>query len=222
VQLDRKRVESAFVGDGSGLGSLRQRKARPRRLWRKGRFYPLVHRPFQGTDDVPGDVERHELEMRVERGRPGRLKRQRQLVHRVREPDVAEAELQEIPDAVQIATVDAPDAHLGRCLRRERAFFRGGGAFAFKGGVPGFGGGWRFRGYRYGLLRYGAGAGYGVIASGGGAAADAPVTYVQVNNQIPRDGFDRTVQRVCRAETYTVPSESGGTRDVMVTRCFKE
>jgi hypothetical protein len=100
--------------------------------------------------------------------------------------------------------------------------FRGGGALAFKGGVPGFRGGWRFRGYRYGLLRYGAGAGYGVIASGGGAAADTPVTYVQVNNQIPRDGFERTVQRVCRAETYTVPSESGGTRDVTVTRCFKE
>jgi hypothetical protein len=98
--------------------------------------------------------------------------------------------------------------------------FRMGGALAFKGGVPGFRGGWRFRGYRYGLLRYGAG--YGVIASGGGAPADTPVNYVQVTNQIPRDGFDRPVQRVCRSETYTVPSKSGGTRDVSVTRCFKE
>jgi hypothetical protein len=102
-----------------------------------------------------------------------------------------------------------------------RAGFRIGAPFAFKGGVHGFRGAWRFRNaYRYGLLRYGAG--YGVIASGGVAAADTPVTYVQVNNQVPRDGFDRPPQRVCRSETHTVPSESGGTRDITVTRCFKE
>jgi hypothetical protein len=47
---------------------------------------------------------------------------------------------------------------------------------------------------------------------------------VSVNDQPPvmRDGFDRPVQRVCRPETVTVPSESGGMRDITVTRCFKE
>jgi hypothetical protein len=98
-----------------------------------------------------------------------------------------------------------------------RAGLRIGAPFAFKGGTHGFRGAWRFRDVqRYGLLRY------GVIASGGVAAADAPVTLVQVNNQVPRDGFDRPLQRVCRSETHTVPSESGGTRDITVTRCFKE
>jgi hypothetical protein len=91
---------------------------------------------------------------------------------------------------------------------------------AFKGGIPGFRGGWRFRGYRYGLLRYGTG--FGAIATTGGIAGTDNPVFVQVNNQIPRDGFDRPVTRVCRSETYTVPSESGGTRDVTVTRCFKE
>jgi hypothetical protein len=92
------------------------------------------------------------------------------------------------------------------------------GAFApgaFKVGALRFRGAFR---QRYGLLRYGA---YATVAGYGGySGTDSPV--IQINNQIPRDGFDRPVQRVCRAETFTVPSESGGTRDVTVTRCFKE
>jgi hypothetical protein len=92
------------------------------------------------------------------------------------------------------------------------------GAFApgaFKFGVHRFHGAFR---QRYGLLRYGAFA--TVAGYGGSAGNDSPV--ITINNQIPRDGFDRPVQRVCRSETHTVPSESGGMRDVTVTRCFKE
>ena len=92
------------------------------------------------------------------------------------------------------------------------------GAFApgaFKFGVPRFRGAFR---QRYGLLRYGA---FATVAGYGGYSGPDG-TVIQINNQIPRDGFDRPVQRVCRSETFTVPSESGGTRDVTVTRCFKE
>jgi hypothetical protein len=93
------------------------------------------------------------------------------------------------------------------------------GAFkagAFKAGALRFHG--AFRQQRYGLLRYGA---FATVAGYGGYSGPDG-TVIQINNQIPRDGFDRPVQRVCRAETFTVPSESGGTRDVTVTRCFKE
>jgi hypothetical protein len=92
-------------------------------------------------------------------------------------------------------------------------FARIGAPFALKVGVHRFHGALRHRGlHRHGLLRY------GVLASSGGiAVVDNPAGYVR-----PGDGFDRPAQRVCFAQVHTVPSETGGLRDVTVRRCFKE
>ena len=52
---------------------------------------------------------------------------------------------------------------------------------------------------------------------------DAPVQYIGTPPPDPRDwGPPRPYQRVCRSEAYRVPSESGGRRDVTVTRCYLE
>jgi len=95
-------------------------------------------------------------------------------------------------------------------------FARIGGPIAFKPGVGRVHGAFRFhRGFqqRYGLLRYGA---YATVAGYSGSA-DPVVAY-----PLSREGFAPPIQRVCRTDIHVVRAESGGTREIGVTRCFKE
>jgi len=94
-------------------------------------------------------------------------------------------------------------------------FARAGAAGAFKHGVGRFHGAFRHRfgQQRYGLLRYGA---YATVAGYSGSAEGT------VGYPLPREGFAPPIQRVCRTDIHVVRSESGGTREIGVTRCFKE
>ncbi len=101
-----------------------------------------------------------------------------------------------------------------------RGGFRAGGLpFAFKTVAPFAGHHFhRFHHFRHrGALRQS-------VVGGGIGYADPPVIDVGVKNLIPvaHNGLDRPLVRVCRAEIVNVPSETGGRRDVTVTRCFRE
>jgi hypothetical protein len=90
------------------------------------------------------------------------------------------------------------------------------GAGAFRGGA------FKLGAHRFGFRHRRSAFGYALAYGGGGYGYDSPA--VVINNQIPatRDANERPYQRVCRAEAHNVPSESGGVREVTVTRCFKE